>query len=413
LEGNIVNVRSIGIFALAASLAACSNAGGSLPGAIPGNASRTVAQSRVAPSNTFAALYAFKGPPDGAYPLAPLLHVGGRLYGTTSQGGTATANGDGAIFEVGLNGTEKVLYSFAGSPDGEFPQAGLLAIKGTLYGTTPNGGETGNGTVFTSTKTGVEHAAYSFMGTSDGTSPASSLIDVAGTLYGTTLGGGGANCNSNFGCGTVFKIDPSGAETVLYRFQGGTDGATPSANLTYYHGMLYGTTFFGGGSSCNFRGCGTVYKINPAGVESIVYSFKGGSDGSNPSAGVIDVRGTFYGTTSSGGGNRDDGTVFAVNRSGKERVIHKFTGTHDGADPEAGLLAIGSTLYGTTYSGGSEDFGTAFKMDTNGAEAVLYSFANGADGANPSASLIQVKNKLYGTAKNGGAGYGTVFSLDL
>jgi uncharacterized repeat protein (TIGR03803 family) len=244
LEGNIVNVRLIGAFALAALLAACSNAGGSLPSAVPGNATPTAAQSRVASTNTFATLYTFKGAPDGAYPLAPLAHVGGILYGTTSQGGTVTANGDGAIFEVGLNGAEKLLYSFAGSPDGEFPQAGLLAIHGILYGTTPNGGQTGNGTVFTSTKAGVEHAAYSFMGTNDGASPASSLIDVAGTLYGTTLGGGGSNCNSNFGCGTVFKIDPSGAETVLHRFQGGTDGATPSANLTYSHGMLYGTTFF-------------------------------------------------------------------------------------------------------------------------------------------------------------------------
>jgi uncharacterized repeat protein (TIGR03803 family) len=406
-----MNARWIGVFALGASLAACSNAG-SLPSAIPGSASQT-ANSRAASSHAFTALYSFKGAPDGAYPLAPLVRVGGELYGTTSQGGNANANGNGAIFKMGLGGSEKVLYSFTGSPDGEFPQAGLLAMKGVLYGTTPNGGATGNGTVFTSTKAGSEHAAYSFMGSSDGASPASGLLNVGGTLYGTTLGGGGSNCNSNAGCGTIFKIDSSGSETVIYRFQGGSDGSTPSANLTYSHGSFYGTTFLGGGSACNFRGCGTVYKVDASGAESVVHAFKGGSDGANPSAGVIVVRGTLYGTTSSGGGNRNHGTVFEIAHSGKERVIHKFTGAADGADPEAGILAIGTMLYGTTYAGGSDDFGTVFQMDATGSETVLHSFTNGADGANPSASLIAVKNKLLGTAKNGGSGFGTVYSIEL
>lgn len=363
---------------------------------------------------SFASLYSFKGPPDGAFPLAPLLHAGDSLYGTTSQGGTVTANGDGTIFKLSLSGSETVLQSFAGSPDGQFPQAGLILLKGLLYGTTPNGGSAATGTVFTSTKAGVEKVLYSFTSGMDGAGPAANLIDVKGTLYGTTSAGGGASCNSDIGCGTVFKIDPSGNESVLYRFQGGSDGAAPFAGLIYHRGALYGTTFFGGGSGCNFRGCGTIFKVDVSGAESAVYSFKGGRDGANPSTGLIALQGVLYGTTSSGGGNSDDGTVFKIARDGKERVIHRFKGRSDGADPEGGLLAVKGTLYGTTFAGGSDDFGTAFQMTTGGKETVLHDFTFGADGGNPSASLIDVNGTLYGTTKMGGtSGFGTVFSIAL
>ena len=367
-----------------------------------------------ASSDTFVSLYNFKGNPDGAFPLAPLLQVGGSLYGTTSQGGTVTANGDGTIFKITLTGDETVLHSFAGAPDGQFPQAGLTAVKGLLYGTTPNGGTTTNGTVFTTTKMGAENVAYSFIGGNDGAGSEASLTNVNGTLYGTTSAGGGTNCNSGLGCGTVFKIDPSGAESVLYRFQGGSDGQAPAAPLIYVKGMLYGTTFFGGGSGCNFRGCGTIFKVDPSGTEGIVYAFKGGSDGSNPAAGLIELNGMLYGTTSQGGGSSNNGTVFRVSRSGKEHVIHKFKGQSDGADPEAGLIAVKGTLYGTTFAGGANDFGTVFQMTKSGDETVLHSFTFGADGGNPSAAMIYVKGKLYGTTKAGGtSGFGTVFSIAL
>ena len=340
--------------------------------------------------------------------------MGGSLYGTTSQGGTVTANGDGTIFKITLAGDETVLHSFEGTPDGQFPQASLIAVKGLLYGTTPNGGTTAYGTVFTTTKKGVENVAYSFMGGTDGAGSEASLTNVNGTLYGTTSAGGGTSCNSGIGCGTVFKIDQSGTESVLYRFQGGSDGQAPSAPMIYVKGMLYGTTFFGGGSGCNFRGCGTIFKIDPSGTESIVYAFKGGSDGSNPDAGLIDLNGTLYGTTSEGGGSNNNGTVFRVSRSGKEHVIHKFKGESDGADPEAGLVAVKGTLYGTTFAGGADDFGTVFQMTRSGDETLLHSFTFGADGGNPSAAMIDVKGKLYGTTKTGGtSGFGTVFSVAL
>ncbi|HEY1428937.1 MAG TPA: choice-of-anchor tandem repeat GloVer-containing protein, partial [Candidatus Tumulicola sp.] len=298
--------------------------------------------------------------------------------------------------------------------DGQFPQAGLTAVKGVLYGTTPNGGDNANGTVFTSTKSGAVDIAYSFASLPDGTNPAASLTSAGGVLYGTTLGGGGTSCNSGQGCGTVYTIDASGKETVLYRFQGGSDGQTPSSKLLYFRGMLYGTTFSGGGSGCNFRGCGTVFAIDPSGSERVVYAFKGGNDGANPDAGVIASNGKLYGTTSSGGGNANDGTVFSLDRSGKERAIHRFKGTPDGSDPEADLVAVKGVLYGTTFGGGQNDFGTVFTMTRSGSETVLHDFTFGSDGGNPSAALVPFKSKLYGTAKTGGpAGFGTVYSIDL
>ncbi len=411
-EKEKVNAKSLTLCLCYALLAGCAKGAiDSLPAAHDQNDPSPTAK---APNAAFTSLYSFKGNPDGAFPLAPLVQVGGNLYGTTSQGGTANANGDGTIFKITPSGDETVLYSFAGSPDGQFPQAGLIALKGLLYGTTPNGGTSANGTVFTSTKKGAEKVLYSFMGGTDAAGPTAGLLNVNGTLYGTTLAGGGTECNSGIGCGTVFKIDPSGTESVLYRFQGGTDGQAPSGALVFVKGMLYGTTFFGGGSSCNFRGCGTIFKVDPAGTESVIHSFKGGSDGANPDAGLIDLNGRLYGTTSSGGGSKNDGTVFHITTAGKETVIHRFKGRSDGADPESGLLAVKGTLYGTTFAGGQSDFGTVFQMTTKGAETVLHSFTFGADGGNPSASLIRVKGTLYGTTKTGGtAGFGTVYSIAL
>lgn len=391
---------------------------GSLP-ATNGNpttlaGAHTSAQQSASPAGAFTSLYSFKGDPDGAFPLAPLLFAGGSLYGTTSQGGAATANGDGTVFKITPSGTESVVYAFLGSPDGEFPQGGLTPLGGSLYGTTPNGGTASSGVVYTVDGSGVEKIVYSFAGGNDGAAPTGNLVNLNGTLYGTTLGGGGTDCSSGFGCGTVFKIDPSGTESVLYRFQGGADGANPSAGLIPFKGALYGTTFFGGGTGCNFRGCGTVFKIDTSGAESIVHSFEGGRDGANPSADLVALNNVLYGTTSSGGGSGNNGTVFEVRAGGREHVIHRFKGRPDGKDPEAGLIAVNGTLYGTTFGGGKRGFGTVFSVTPDGTETILHTFTNKADGANPSADLIAVDGVLYGTAKTGGtAGLGTVFSMAI
>jgi uncharacterized repeat protein (TIGR03803 family) len=365
-------------------------------------------------SDAFASLYAFKGAPDGANPMAPLVLAGSTLYGTTNQGGTVTANGDGTVFTLPAGGgADTILHSFAATPDGQFPQSGLTQVGTLFYGTTPDGGANSAGAVYSIATDGTENVVYSFGAAPDGASPTAGLANVKGTLYGTTAAGGGTACNSGLGCGTIFKIDPAGHETVLYRFLGGSDGEFPAAGLLLLKGALYGTTFFGGDTSCSFRGCGTVYAIDPkSGSEKIVYAFKGGNrDGASPSCGLVAIKRMLYGTTSEGG-KGERGTVFRVGPNGGEHVLHFFAGGKDGADSEAGLTLVNGTLYGTTFAGGSSNgFGTLFSITPDGTETVLHAFVDVNAGANPDADLLFANGVLFGTTQKGGsADAGTVFS---
>jgi uncharacterized repeat protein (TIGR03803 family) len=176
---------------------------------------------------------------------------------------------------------------------------------------------------------------------------------VGGVLYGTTRNGG------SVGNGTVFAIRKSGShETVIHSFKGGgTDGKLPLSGLVNVGGVLYGTTYIGGASDD-----GTVFAVTPSGTESLVYSFKGSPDGIRPSAGLTNVGGTLYGTTNQGGAN-SLGTLFAITPSGAESVIHSFGATaQDGATPLAGLINVNGTLYGTTSAGGANGVGTVFSL---------------------------------------------------
>jgi len=307
---------------------------------------------------------------------------------------------------------------FGGTSDGAHPVAGLTNGNGTLYGTTfEGGGGTGCapgycGTVFSLTATGQETILHRFGVERDGIHPATRLLFVGGTLYGTTSGGGsGDACGGGDGCGTVFKLDSAGNETVLYRFSYGdpVNGAEPSG-LIDVAGSLYGTTAYGG-TGCPNVDCGKVFKIDANARESVVHHFGGAGDGAFPCAGVINSSGSLYGTTEFGGAN-GLGTVFRIAPSGNEAVLYSFAGPPDGAQPCAGLLAVGNAMYGTTTSGGANGFGTVFKVTFSGQESVLYSFKGGADGANPMAGLIDVGGMLYGTTDGGGAnGKGTVFQI--
>ncbi len=201
-------------------------------------------------------------------PSARLLNVNGSLYGTTAQGG---ANYGGTVFSIAPDGTEKVLHSFDYNysfpqTGGSIPKAGLTNVKGTLYGTTATGGanDCGGddfcGTVFSITTSGMFKVMYSFgTGSGDGSFPQAALLNVDGTLYGTTYAGGGSKC--------YILITTSGVETVLYRFKGGTDGAHPGASLTEVSGVLYGSTEWGGEGACTapygYTGCGTIFKVTP------------------------------------------------------------------------------------------------------------------------------------------------------
>src|SRR5450631_3649040 len=224
-----------------------------------------------AEAQSLTVLYNFTGSPDGAAPFADLVRDSeGNLYGTTLVGG----NNSGTVFEVSANGTETILHTFRGKRDGSEPWAGLVRDRqGNLYGTTGNGGAFNFGVVFEVTKAGKERVLYSFAGLPDGQHPMAGLVrDAAGNFHGTTSGGGGGNCNYGAGCGTVFMLSKSGTETVLHSFTGGTmDGATPVARLVRdASGNLYGTTNGGGAS-----GLGTVFKVDPTGKETVLYSYAG------------------------------------------------------------------------------------------------------------------------------------------
>ena len=254
----------------------------------------------------------------------------------------------------------------------------------------------------------------------DGNTPYASVIRHAGNLYGTTVGGGVSNS------GVVFKLDPAGNETVLYTFcpNGNcVDGISPNAVIRDKEGNLYGTTTFGGGANS-----GVVFKLDPTGAETVLYSFAGGADGANPFGSLIrDEAGNLYGTTTAGGPS-GQGTVFKVDPSGSETVLYSFTGGTDGGFPEAGLVRDEKgNFYGATFFGGLASppcysfCGVVFKVDTTGVETVLYSFTGGADGLNPAADLMLGKSgNLYGTTAYGGdsdqscatgIGCGVVFKL--
>jgi len=312
---------------------------------------------KIAPDGTETVLYSFTGS-DGIYPEAGLIKdAAGNLYGTTLLGGQICDCG--VVFRLAPDGTETVLRSFGGTGDGRDPAAGLIKDKtGNLFGTTDFGGSAGEGTVFKLAPDGTETMLWSFGGTGDGIYPEAGLIkDAAGNLYGTTLDGG---VNDN---GIVFKLTPRGAETVLHSFTG-SDGSNPAAGLIAdAAGNLYGTTEFGGANNG-----GVVFKVAPDGTETVLHSFAdNGSDGYYPMDGLIkDETGNLYGTTYSGGA-KHHGIVFKLAPDGTETVLHAFSRGRGGGRPTAGLIRdAAGNLYGTTSSGGvgpcNKGCGTVFKL---------------------------------------------------
>jgi uncharacterized repeat protein (TIGR03803 family) len=371
-------------------------------------------------SSGYRVLHSFNGR-DGKYPVASLIDVNGILYGTTTGGGTrGLAPKDGVVFSITTDGAEHVLHNFGtGARDGNYPGAALNELDGTLYGTTELGNKANTGTVFSITRSGVEHVLYRFgeFGPS-GMQPSAKLVDVGGTFYSTTNFGGSSNL------GTVFSVAPSGKESTLYSFGQpyGSDGRYPAARLVNVHGTLYGTTYGGGaygrGRCGPYRcsGDGSVFSITPAGKKRTLHSFGSGSDGVNPQAGLLNVNGTLYGTTFGGGKHPNCGTVFSISPAGDERVLYSFGAAGDGCGPAADLIFVHGRLYGTTGYGGAYDSkGTVFGISLTGSgERVLHSFSGGKDGANPQAALLNLGGTLYGTTQKGGtSNLGTVFALTL
>ena len=373
----------------------------------------------------------YGGPPsgysaaDGSSPSGVIQGRDGNFYGATSNGGYFN---QGTVFRVTPDGVETVLYSFAGgNADGANPTGNLVqGSDGNFYGATGSGGAgkcpgpepvgyngppSTCGTLFKLTPNGAETVLHIFSGGADGGEPTGSLVQGSdGDFYGTT----------SYGSGTVFAITPQGEETALYSFPNYTnDGSKPSSLIVGSDGNFYGTTFIGGNSNY-----GTVFRITPAGAETVVlYSFLGGSDGELPSASLAEGSdGNFYGTTPFGGSSRD-GTIFRITPSGDETVLYSFPGgTKNGANPYTALIqGDDGSFYGTTQAGGNENnnpcgggCGSLFKITPTGNETTLYLFAASTmDGALPAGSLIQGSDgNFYGTTSGGGQfDGGTVFQI--
>jgi uncharacterized repeat protein (TIGR03803 family) len=374
--------------------------------------------TRSAQARTFTVLYSFTGSTDGGNLWAGLIQDGaGNLYGTTEGGG---ASQGGVVFKLDASGTETVLYTFTLGPDGGSPLAGLVRDKaGNLYGTTAFGGNfaCSCGTVFRLDPMGKETVLHTFIGSPvDGAVPVAGVVrDSVGNLYGTTSSGGA------YGNGVVFKLDRTGKQTVLHAFTGGADGGDPLGDLILDGaGNLYGTTFYGG-TGCGI-GCGVVFKLNKAGKLTLLHTFTGTPDGQDPHAGLLrDPAGNLYGTTSNGGAH-GWGTVFKLDKTGKETILYSFTGGVDGGRTRGSGLVWdpAGNFYGTTYSGGigschdnyGAGCGVVFRVSKTGKETVLHRFT-GADGAQPMASLLRdAAGNLYGTTSKGGASdAGVVFKI--
>ncbi len=361
---------------------------------------------------------------DGTMPKARLTQdKRGNLWGTTYEGGayrnpSCGSAGCGTVFKIAANGAYSVVHNFgANGSDGNGPLPGLIQTRrGNLWGTTASGGAHGRGTVFEIATNGTYSVAYSFgASAADGKLPQSGLTqDETGDLWGTTVAGGAHNA------GTLFKVAANGAYSLVYDFGAhSTDGTGPLAGLILLKtGSFWGTTYAGGGWTCDGRGCGTVFSFDPrTGREKIVHSFGGNSsDGWSPYSGLMrDSRDIFWGTTYQGGAH-SYGTLFKVTANRAYSVVHSFgaNGT-DGTYPYAGLTEdTKGNLWGTTVDGGAHDDGTVFAIAANGTYTIVRSFgANSADGVWPYAGLMRDRHgNLWGTTYQGGAhGAGTVFKI--
>ncbi|HEV2175829.1 MAG TPA: choice-of-anchor tandem repeat GloVer-containing protein [Terriglobia bacterium] len=374
-------------------------------------------------AQTYSVLYSFQCTPDGRYPLDPLvLDAAGNLYGTTSFGG---ASNFGTVFALSPSGTETILYSFTGGLDGKYPEGALLRdAAGNFISTTSSGGAFGHGVVFKLTPGGQETTLHSFAGRlTDGDTPLAGLTrDKAGNLYGTTGNGG------NYNLGTVFELPVGGHEKLLHSFApfGGDAQIANSALVLDAAGNLYGSSRQGGSFNA-----GAVYKIDPTGAESVLFSFDA-SDGKTPVGGVtLDASGNLYGTTIFDGGHVcgpgvNCGLVYSLSSTGQETLLHSFSGPpKDGAYPSATLLRSPlGTLFGTTGGGGSGPCiggcGVAFSLNPAGEETILHAFTGyPGDGAGPDSGVTADKaGNLYGTTAAGGStlgpdgqGCGTVYKI--
>ena len=340
---------------------------------------------------------------DPAHPSYPGFVVQGRdgnLYSTSHDGGTDNA---GTVFKITPAGQVSVLYSFDGIT-GAFPSSGLtLGTDGNFYGTTFENGPANYGTVFKITPQGKLTVLHAFDG-SDGAAPWGAPVEgTDGDYYGTTEDGGPADC------GTVYRVTAGGTFKTVYNFEG-TYGCQPLAPLVLgKDGNFYGTALQGG----NNPALGTIFKITPAGAITLLHSFDG-THGFGPNAPLMQAsNGNFYGTTVNGGNN--EGVVFEISPAGVFTDLHDFDLSQDGGEPFSALIeGTNGVLYGTTVYGGTFNVGTIYRITLGGGFKALYSF-DGTSGTSPGTPLTQVTNgTFYGDSAWGGSdNLGTFYSFSV
>jgi uncharacterized repeat protein (TIGR03803 family) len=300
---------------------------------------------------------------DGSSPNGDLiLDSAGNLYGTTQFGGSSNR---GLVFKLDAKGKQTILYTFTGASDGGIPIGRLLRdTAGNLYGITSAGGDPtcSCGTVFKLTNNGSLKVLHNFKGGKDGSQnqgqPELGLVMVNGDLYGSASFGGVSGCDPTLGCGVIFKVTPAGKETVLHRFTGQADGAFPQDLIHDQAGNIYGAT----GGSYQQGNAGTIFKVDTSGKFSTIFTLPGGADGNSPrwrltrnSQGLIHAVTQFGGNTATCGlGSQGCGVVFKVNAAGKEHVVHTFGTAHNGEEPSSGVFDDGKDdFFGTTFYGGT------------------------------------------------------------
>lgn len=263
----------------------------------------------------------------------------------------------------------------------------------------------------------IYKSIYRFTGMPDGSTPMGRLIPIGKTLYGTTYAGG-RGCDG-LGCGVVFAITSTGNERVVYRFGGGSDGAQPMTEVTPFGKLLYGTTYAGGKGcprSVGISGCGIIYSVDTFGKERVLHHFTGTPDGAHPDGALIAVGSRLYGTTLFGGSSctaydEGCGTFFSIDPNGHETVLYRFRGEPDGSAPNGNLVNVKGALYGTTSGGGSNRLGTIFVTNLQGRERVVYSSSSPEDMYSPY-GLVELGGRFYGSSVYGGtSGNGTVYAV--
>jgi uncharacterized repeat protein (TIGR03803 family) len=366
-------------------------------------------------AQTFTTLVQFDGS-QGAYPFKLVQGMNGNLYGTS--GGGDSAHLDGTVFEMTPAGLLTTLYTFSGGSDGTRPSGLVLATSGNFYGTTlgieRSCAKVGCGTVFKITPSGGLTTLHTFHST-DGADPHTLALGIDGNLYGATPNGGNIkNCVSNFvaGCGTLYKITPAGQLTTLHVFclqMPCADGENPGAQLVQAsNGLFYGAAP-AGGSIKEICGCGTIFQTTTAGTFTVQHTF-GVTDGDGPSGLIQGSDGLLYGTTST------VGSIFNISTSGMLTTLFNFN-VSDGEFPGGVIQATDGNFYGTTDAGGANGFGNIFELTPAGVFTVLHDFS-GTDGQYTNGLIQATDGKFYGTTTGGGivncSGYGcgTVFSLD-